>query len=178
MNRAERRAAERAARKPRRPLRRPYGTQTYSRLHWLFADPANPLPPERRRHQLLRMHQGLDAMTRDATPQPHHWRLVSDAVNLLETLVEMGAMADETGLVRDCVRELAIAGARHVQDGQPLRLSGAGIQTLRDALHSYGEALVHLDARTMIEAHARTERRVQDILAGRGRPDDVQVVAV
>ena len=73
---------------------------------------------------------------------------------------------------------MATAGARHVDEGKRLGLGGADITTLRAVLHNYAELLGALPHRTAIRAHRLTERRVHDILQGRGRAHDVTVVGV
>ena len=78
----------------------------------------------------------------------------------------------------DAVAALALAGARHLQDGAPIRLTGEGIRAMRCVLASYAEQLETLSARTMTECHRLTERRVHDILRGVRRAHDVEVVAL
>lgn len=160
--------------KRRHPTPRPTFT------HWdeLLASPTEPTPEARRVHQLSRMWQGLRALEQDASPSPDDWRVVSDAINLLETLVAMREVQDASGLLHDAVGELAVAGARHVQYGRPIRLSGAGINTVRAVLEDYAEALAVLPERTMVRAHRLTERRIGEILTGKRRPHDVKVVAL
>lgn len=150
---------------------------TYTVLDRLMASPCAPMPKTKAQHQLLRMYQALRALETAAAPTPDDWRVVSDAVNLMETLVSMGHAQDASGLLRDAVAAMAVAGARHVDAGQPIRLDGAGIQAVRGVLQDYAEALAELPARVMVEAHRITEQRIHEILSGRPRPGDVQVVA-
>ncbi len=158
--------------------RQPQVRYTYTLWDEIAASPTELLPEAKRNYQLSRMWQGLRSIEQDPQPSTDDWRIVSDAVNLLETLVEMGEMQDKSGLLHDAVRELAIAGARHLQEGKPIRLDGPGVFTIRSVLEDYAEAIGQLPARTMIRAHRLTERRVAEILAGRSRPHDVEVVAV
>lgn len=158
--------------------RRASASTTYSHWHELLASATHPMPMARRTHQLTRMHQGLLALETAAAPAADDWRVVSDAVNLLETLVSMGEMQDTNGLLRDAVAELAVAGARHLQEGKPLRLSGEGIGTVRAVLEDYAEALATLPERTMVRAHRLTERRIGEIMAGGRQAHDVEVMAI
>ncbi|MGB3068477.1 MAG: hypothetical protein WBC18_08015 [Ottowia sp.] len=160
------------------PRRRARGASTYTHWHELMASPTMPMPEAKRLHQLSRMWQGLRALEQDARPTPDDWRVVSDAVNLLETLVTMGEVQDATGLLHDAVRELAIAGARHLQEGKPIRLDGAGIFTIRSVLEDYAGALAALPERTMVRAHRLTEKRISEILAGKRQPHDVEVMVL
>ena len=91
--------------KKRRKL--PKLTNTYTVMNELLASPTEPLPLEKRTYQLTRMYEGLRALEMDADPKPEDWRCVSDAVNLMETLVrEMRVCDDSSGLLQDAVEVL------------------------------------------------------------------------
>ena len=129
--------------------------------------------------QIKRMHFAQAALETDPNPSRDDWRVCSDAVNLMETLVmEMKICQDPDGLLSDAVAALALAGARHLQDGAPIRLNGEGIRAMRAVLASYAEQLETLSARTMTECHRLTERRIHEILRGVRRPHDVEVISV
>ncbi len=157
----------------------------YSLLDVMMASPTQPLPPELQRHQLTRMHGGLESMEKAPTPTTDDWRVVSDAVNIMETLVNNGPwldcdgdpveIKDASGLLQDAVMALAIAGKRHKAGGN-IRMDGAGIQAVRAVLEDYSDLLEALPARTMIKAHRDTERRIHEILAGKKKPHDVTVM--
>lgn len=152
---------------------------TYGLLDTLFARPDAPMPEEKRRHQLTRMYGGLHSLETAPAPAPDDWRVVSDAVNLMETLVkDMRLCEDPGGLLEDAVAALAIAGARHLETGAPIRLDGPGIQAVRAVLASYAEVLETLSARAMTECHRLTEIRILQINAGHKQAHDVQIVSV
>lgn len=155
--------------------RRYQRSRTYGLLEVISSSPTSPIPEEKRRHQLTKMWQGLRAMEVEEIPQPNDWRVVSDAINLMETLVKMGHATDDSGLLNDAIGVMAAAGQRHMK-GLPIRLSGEGIQIVRAVLEDYAGALEVLSHRTMVMCHAATEKRLQDILAGRKQPHDVEIV--
>jgi mRNA-degrading endonuclease YafQ of YafQ-DinJ toxin-antitoxin module len=158
----------------RKPAGRP---KTYNVFNELLASPTEPLPQEYRTHQLTRMYEGLHALETADNPTTEDWRVVSDAVNMLETLVvEMQVCEDASGLLQDAIRGLAVAGQRHKREGKPIRLDGPGIQAVRAMLASYAELLDLLPARIMYRCHRLTEQRIHDILDGRKRPHDVESV--
>jgi len=158
----------------RKPAGRP---KTYNMFNELLASPTEPLPQEYRTYQLTRMYEGLHALEMADNPTTEDWRVVSDAVNMLETLVvEMQVCEDASGLLQDAIRGLAVAGQRNKREGKPIRLDGPGIQAVRAVLASYAELLDLLPARTMYRCHRLTEQRIHDILAGRKRPHDVEIV--
>lgn len=178
----------------------------YSLIDVMMASPTQPLPESHRTHQLMRMHQGLDAMEKAPEPSTDDWRVVSDAVNIMETLVTSGDLfetkinqetgeaykapipgmwygcdgqpvhiIDSSGLLSDAVTAMALAGKRHKAGGN-IRLDGAGIQAVRGVLADYSDLLDALPARTMIKAHRETERRIHEILLGKKKPQDIEIM--
>jgi hypothetical protein len=149
---------------------------TYTLWHELMASTIEPMPLAKRTHQITRMLQGLASIEQCAAPTTEDWRLCSDAVNLMETLVlQLRVAEDRQGLLNDAIAALAAAGRRH-KGGMPIRLDGPGIQAVRAVLEDYAELLAILPARTVIRAHRLTERRIAAILAGKRRPHDVEVM--
>ena len=156
----------------------------YSLLGELTASPTEPLPLEWRTHHLTRMWQGLVALETAPAPNTDDWRVCSDAVNMLETLVTRGPwmacdgslveIADN-GLLEEAITALAMAGRRH-RAGGPIRLDGAGIRAVRAVLEDYAMVLETLPARSMVRCHRLTEQRIAEILAGKRQPHDVEVM--
>jgi mRNA-degrading endonuclease YafQ of YafQ-DinJ toxin-antitoxin module len=156
----------------KRPAQRP---KHYTIMDELMASPADPLPAEYRRHQLTRMYDGLAAMEQAPSPTTNDWRVVSDAVNLMETLIEtMQVCEDASGLLMDAITAMAMAGRRNLA-GNAIRLDGAGIQAVRAILEDYAALLDVLPARTMIRCHRLTEKRLHDLMDGKRKPHDVEV---
>ena len=148
---------------------------TYTLMDELMASSTQPIPSRSRLHQLTVMHDGLANIEKADKPTTNDWRVVSDAVNLMETLVEMCVVEDNSGLLMDAVTALANAGRRHRGGGQ-IRLDGPGIQAVRAVLEDYAAVLEAIDHRTIVRCHRKTEKRLRDILAGRARPHDVEVM--
>lgn len=147
----------------------------YTLLDELAPSPTEPLPQQWRTYQLTRMYAGLSNLEQADNPTPDDWRVVSDAVNLVETLVlEMKVCQDDSGLLMDAITALAMAGKRS-KEGKTLRLDGAGITAVRSILRDYSELLDVLPARTMVRCHRLTEQRIQNILDGKKRPHDVEI---
>jgi hypothetical protein len=166
-------------------LKRVVHVYHYSLLDVMMASPLKLLPEPLRRHQLTRMHGGLEAMEKAPAPTTDDWRVVSDAVNIMETLINNGPwldrdgepveITDASGLLNDAITALAMAGNRHKAGGN-IRMDGAGIQAVRAVLEDYSDLLEVLPARTMIKAHRETERRIHEILTGKKRPHDIEVM--
>jgi mRNA-degrading endonuclease YafQ of YafQ-DinJ toxin-antitoxin module len=159
----------------KRPAQRP---KHYTIMDEMMASPTEPLPAEYRRHQLTRMYEGLAAMEKAPSPTTDDWRVVSDAVNLMETLIEtMKVCEDTSGLLMDAITAMAMAGKRNTAGGA-IRLDGAGIQAVRAILEDYAALLDVLPARTMIRCHRLTEKRLHDLLDGKRKPHDFEVTAI
>lgn len=151
---------------------------THSLLDVLLGKTDQPMPLAKRTHQLTRMWQGLAAIEQSTEPSFDDWRVCSDAVNLMETLVRtMHVAQDSSSLIDDAVAALAGAGRRHL-GGMALRLDAAGIQAVRAVLEDYAELLEQLPERTVLEAHRLTERRIREILAGKRQPHPVEVISL
>lgn len=161
--------------KKRKPIPRP---KHYTIMDEMMASPTEPLPAAYRTHQLTRMYEGLNAMETAPAPTTDDWRVVSDAVNLMETLVaEMKVCEDAGGLLMDAITALAVAGKRNMAGGT-IRMDGAGIQAVRAILSDYADLLDVLPARVMIRCHRLTEKRLHDLLDGRRRPHDVEITSL
>jgi hypothetical protein len=164
-----------------------FAPKTYTLFDELLASPRAPLPDKSRLHQLTIMWQGLANLETGANPHNNDWRVVSDAVNLMETFVKNGPWADctgamndipdPTGLLQDAVMALAMAGKRKVAGG-PLRLDGPGIQAARAVLENYADLLDLLPHRTVVRCHRMTERRMLKIMHGIRQAHDVEVMAL
>ncbi len=160
---------------------------TYTLMHEMLASSTEPMPIEKRNHQLSRMWQGLASIETAMTPTTDDWRTCSDAVNLFETLVGMGPIrlcdgsvaevTDASGLLADAVTALALAGRRHRKGGN-IRLDAAGITAVRAVLEDYAAMLEAIPERTMVRCHRLTERRIMEILRGKRRSHDVEVLAL
>lgn len=146
----------------------------YTVLDELMASATEPMPADRRTHQLTRMYQGLHEIETGQSPGFEDWRLISDAVNLVETLIhEMQVCEDNSGLLQDAKEAMAKAGTRH-KNGGPLRLDGEGIKAVRAVLDDYTQLLNTLPARVMVKCHRLTERRLVQILSrNEVRPGDI-----
>lgn len=148
---------------------------TYSTMDVLMASPDNPMPQFKRNHQLTRMWQGLHELEKAPAPTIGDWTVVSDAINMMETLLVMGWVQDPDDTLTEAMKAMAEAGRRY-QEGHALRLTGQGIQTIRGILEDYADVLEQLSHRVMVVAHRKTEQRLHEILDGKLQPHDVRFV--
>ena len=147
--------------KKRKPNRR--ASTHYGPWHVMLASPDKPMQPSRYRHQLTRMHLALASITSGESPTDEDWRLIADAVNLVETLVLQGVAQDESGLLHDAITAMAEA-YRADQDSARMRLTGPGLAAIRAVLADWGTCLEQLPERAVIEAHIATDRRIAEKL--------------
>ena len=180
----------------------------YTLFDEMAASPTELLPQDWRTYQLTRMYEGLAAMEKAPTPTTDDWRVVSDAVNLMETLTTSGSFfKTETDPENGESWKVPIPGCWHGCDGQAveikdetgllmdaitamamagkrnmaggaIRLDGAGIQAVRAVLEDYAALLDVLPARAMIRCHRLTEKRLHELLDGKRKPHDVEITAM
>lgn len=144
-----------------KPPRKNWRKTHYTNLDLLLASPVNPLPEKDRINYLTRIYEALHSLETAESPAKEDWQLCTDAVNIMETLVDMQACLDEDGLIQDAADALARAGKRFVESGK-IRLDGQGISAVRGVIQDYSMCLESFPARTMIEAHQKTEIKVQE----------------
>ena len=147
---------------------------TYSHWDALLASSTEPISAEMQQQQLLKMYEGLRSLEQDENPSFQDWIVCSDAVNMMETLAELGVCQDNSGLLNDAVEALGAACERY-KTHKVLRLTGAGIASIRAVLEDYAEAIKVIPARTMLQCHRITEARIRDLLDGKGKEHDVLV---
>ena len=140
---------------------------TYSHWDVLMASPSNPISEERKRHQLTRMHEGLEALEKSPKPTLDDWQVVADAINMMEMFVEMGVAQDPDDLLEDAMDAMQKAGHRSIGGDKPIRLDGCHITTIRGMLEDYETILSELPERTVIAAHRQAEKRLVKILSGK-----------
>jgi len=159
---------------------------TYSLMDEIMAAKDKPLPDFKIRHQLSRMYEGLHALETADKPTSDDWQVVSDAINMIETLTltnngwwtdcdgDPVQITDSSGLLQDAVSAMAQAGRRHFEHGV-IRLDAKGIVTIRAVLEDYAQLIEVLPARVMIHCHRKTEMKLHDIIKGKAKPHDVVV---
>jgi enamine deaminase RidA (YjgF/YER057c/UK114 family) len=139
----------------------------FSYSHWdmLLASTTEPLPKQKRDYQLKIIKACLANIERAPEVTPHDLEVVSNAVDMMQTLLKMGLVADEQDAIGDAFNALSNASKRHFEKNMSIRLNGPDIVTLRGVLEDYEMVLENLPARTMIAAHRATEKRIQEELA-------------
>lgn len=153
-------------------------SSAYSLMDELMASATEPMPEAMQSFQMTRIYAGLHAIETAPAPSVDDWRVVSDAINMTETLVsEMRICEDGSGLLDDAVTAMGKAGMRHLA-GANIRLDARGIQAVRAIVEDYMQLLAALPHRTMIRCHRLTEKRIMEIYSGHKKSSDVSIVSV
>ena len=148
---------------------------TYSQFDVLMASPTDPLPKEKRDRQLTKIRLCMVSIEQSPHPTLEQWEVLSDIVNMMQTLLETKLIEDRDDVIGDAITALAKAGTRHLEKKVPIRFEGRDIAMLHGVIEDYEMVIENLPARTMLAIHRKTEKRVQDILAGRCKQEDVRV---
>ena len=149
---------------------------TYSVMDAMMASPDHPMKAQRRDYQMMIIRTSLASIERAKNPTTDDWKIISQAINMMEMLVEMGFAKDEDGLIKDAIDAMASSAQRY-KDKKVMRFSGNEMKVIRGIIDDYQTMIENLDERTMIHCHRKTEMRLQEILSGKKRPTDVRIPA-
>jgi len=149
---------------------------TYSVMDAMMASPDHPMKAQRRDYQMMIIRTSLASIERAENPTTDDWKIISQAINMMEMLVEMGFAKDEDGLIKDAIDAMASSAQRY-KDKKVMRFSGNEMKVIRGIIDDYQTMIENLDERTMIHCHRKTEMRLQEILSGKKRPTDVRIPA-
>lgn len=148
----------------------------YSLWDELRADPVQPLAIQDRINTVGKMADSMAALKLDPCPPVEDWRRLSDMVNMVHTLVDMGEMVDSQALLADVFEAMVKASDRY-KAGQPLRFDGPGVQAMDALFQDFSTAVSVLPARTMIRCHRLTVKRLQAVRKGQQKVSG-RVVAI
>lgn len=153
----------------------------YTLIDEMQASTTTQVPEAHRIHQLTRMWEALAALETQPSPPADDWRVCSDAVNLMETLVECGPwmdcqgqlvdVLDSSGLLKEATTTMANLIRTPPKQVPPL----GSLHCIRMVLLDYAEAIGLLNERSMIRCYRMTEKRLFEIRRGKREPGDVVV---
>ena len=129
------------------------------------ASGCKPLPEHQMRFHLGAVNAGLDALQHADGVQIHAWEAISDAINSLAALGEIGLITDASGEIDRAKNAMGDAGERYHKTGA-LRLNGAGLQTVRQLLEDYEEVVRGLTERQFLQACRHATKRINEIRRG------------
>lgn len=173
----------------------------YTTLQELMASPTQPWSKSVQENHIGRMRAALADLEHAPAPEVQSWRTLSDAINMLETLVGYGEapvsvdgkvvasywrgceglpveIADRSGLLLDAITAMAGVGSR-ASTGDSMNLTPPEAEAIRATLDDYQVVLAGLPARTMIRCHRATEKRMLALFQRMGNlPEGVSVMAL
>lgn len=139
----------------------------------LMSDTKSALPAMRREMMLGRLRSGLEDMAKSETPDLDSWRDLSDAMNWLQSCLELGWIEDPGQTIGHAKMAL-MDGHSHAIKGK-LRVSGPSLQALRAMVEQFGEVLAAVSERSYWVAVREAEKRISKIWRGQRKPGDVVV---
>jgi hypothetical protein len=120
---------------------------TYTHIDVLMASPTEPLPIKKRQYQMDLMRKSLENCK--TKPSVHDIAALSTAVDLMNTLCDMGFIEDNEKALEDAMVAL-------MQDN----FNDIEVRMFEGILEDYQMVMDNLPARTMITAHRATEKRL------------------
>lgn len=143
----------------------------FTLLDELSADPVRPMAPARLALHLKGVCEALGELEQSGSPSLAAWRTMSDPINVLSSLAELGYVADEGGEIQAAKNAMGAAGARHLET-HSLQLTDSEAHTLRTMLADYVEIVSAVSERQLVRAGRHAERRTLAILRGKVAPGD------
>jgi hypothetical protein len=136
-----------------------------------------PVDKERRDNQMLKFRTALESVARGSAPDEEDWRLLADAINVLETLIAQELLTAKSNEYLDAATAAMVEAGEGWRNGRGMRFTGAGLQSLRVVIDLYEQCLEQLTERQMDQARRETERRLRAIRLGQaGRNRKVVMV--
>ena len=132
----------------------------------LMASTTEPLDTATRTYYLAMFYEALRALELDESPSIEDWRLCSDALNMVDMIIDLGIASDDGGVLDNAKQAMLGAMERYRTHGV-IRRDGAGIQALRAMLEDFADMVNVLPARVMIHTHRKTQARLRDIIDGK-----------
>ena len=134
----------------------------YTKAEELTASAIKPMH-KRKRGPMVAAVQGAVLAVAEGLPTVEQWRVLADAANIAETMLNLGTFDDPDGLFTDAVNAVADMGRLHGH-GQPMRLNEEQQSHLSEFSEAYEQMLAQVSERGFIHAHRATERRLRELL--------------
>ncbi len=123
---------------------------------------------------LARLERAYGNLATAPEPTRQSWRDLADAMNFLQTLIELKWGQDPDGAIDDIKTALHTAALNLERTGR-LRLDGPNLARLRDCIDQLAGLLNQLSAHSYWVAVSHTKNRINKILRGQRRAGDVVV---
>ena len=125
---------------------------TYTHWDVMLASPTDPLPEKKRQYQMNLMRNALENCK--TKPEVMDIAALATAVDLMDTLREMGHLEDADNALEDAMTALMKDTFNDIE-----------IKLFEGILEDYQTVIDNIPARVMIMAHRATEKRIERIAA-------------
>jgi hypothetical protein len=134
------------------------------------------LPIEQAKREIIfaRLERAYTDLASAPEPTRASWRDLADAMNFLQTLVELGWGEDPQGAIED-IKGALFTAAKNLERTGKLRLDGTNLARLRDCIDHLAELLPQLSAHSYWVAVSHTKSRISKLLRGKRRAGDVVI---
>lgn len=130
-----------------------------------------PLPPEKVKVDMDRNYLALDALSTTVGTSKDQWTDLSDVVNTVNMLIEMGEVDGEHSATMDeAVAAMVAAMRRHIDHGEPMRMTPEEVETMRKALTLYHVCLERKTWMIIYKAQKACTERINRKMAEAQKP--------
>ena len=140
----------------------------------LTASKTTGLERPKREAILARLERAYADLATAPDPTRQSWRDLADAMNFLQTLIELEWGQDPDGAIED-IKGALFTAAKNLERTGKLRLDGPNLAKLRDCIDQLAGLLNQLSAHSYWVAVSHTKNRINKILRGKRRAGDVVV---
>lgn len=149
------------------------------RPRWVNPDPLSTLrmaTPDEQLRVMLRFNSALDSLANSRAPGRDEWADLSDAINTVETMADLGNLKrDEVMPTVTAAIAAMVQAANRFKAGNRMGVDGPGLQALRDVVAMYQQAVDGLPYGELVKAQAVTAARIFSL---QRRPGNRAVVAL
>jgi hypothetical protein len=143
--------------KDRKPKARKF-TPFYSPAQWKEASPTLPIPLESRVLSMLKFWRALEGLKTETPPDPNHWVVLTEAVNLMDAFVRDGIARDPGNLMGDASGAMREAARHMMKTGSMMQLDAQLAAPLAAVLEDFEPVWSRVSQRTFMEVFNRTDR--------------------
>lgn len=155
-------------------MRKKRPAATFTIWDELKANPIRPVSEQFKTAHLSRIYSGLDGLFSNS-PKSSDWRMVADASNLIDTMVDpMGICDDSDGLIAEACKAMSDA-SDYIKRGRTVQWEDGQKEAIKSVVQDYATMLESLPERTIIRSMRLTEIRMREILSGKRKHGDIVV---
>lgn len=131
-----------------------------------------PASQEKQDRVMMRFLSAIDSIARGAAPGNDDWYDLSDAINTVEIMCRRGVVDESEVMptVNAAILAMRDCGVRF-KAGHAMRMSGDGLQAVRDVVGIYADVMAQLSEADMAMLQCDTQEFVAAILAGNHKTD-------